>query len=123
MWERLIEALEVLVIGMGAIFASLTFFYLLIVVLKKADTIMAKNDQKKAQAKSDADDLIVAEDNIVTTDEITPELIAVISAAAYSIVRKPVRIKTISFLGNKDDTAWSQMGKMDVISSHNVQRH
>ena len=123
MWEKLIEALEVLVIGMGAIFASLIFFYLLIVVLKKADTMMAKSDAKKAQDKSDADSLLITEKSSEASNDITPELIAVISAAAYSIVRKPVRVKTISFLGNKDDSTWSQIGKIDVISSHNVQGH
>ncbi len=120
MWEKLIEALEVLVIGMGGVFTSLIFFYLLIVLLKKIDGMIQAKESKTLEIatnqRKEAEDLS-------RINEIDNELIAVISAAAYSIVRKPVRVKTISFLGNKDDSTWSQIGKIDVISSHNVQGH
>ncbi len=118
MLERLIEALEVLVIGMGVIFASLFFFYLLIVVLKMIDDKLAKN-----AAKIIAKDTSINENEYIDENEITPELIAVLSAAAYSVVRKPIRIKTISFLGEPGDSNWSKIGKMDVIGSHNIQGH
>lgn len=118
MFEKLIEALEVLVIGMGAIFASLFFFYLLILVLKKIDEKLAKSDAQKDLAKENLN-----ANTEQLEDEISPELIAVLSAAAYSVVRKPIRIKTISFLGGQDDSTWSKMGKMDVIGSHNIQSH
>ena len=118
MFEKLIEALEVLVIGMGAIFASLFFFYLLILVLKKIDEKLAKSENKAIAVQNN-----LSPEAELQNDEITPELIAVLSAAAYSVVRKPIRIKTISFLDDKDDSTWAKMGKMDVIGSHNIQGH
>jgi len=52
-----------------------------------------------------------------TTDE---ELLAVISAAAYSIINKPVQITNLSFITEGGNAPWKQLGRMSNLTSHNI---
>lgn len=57
----------------------------------------------------------------ISENEIDSKLIAVLSAAAYAVLRKPIRLKRVSFLSTTSgsDTAWARMGVLSEISSHN----
>lgn len=48
------------------------------------------------------------------------ELVAVLTAAAAVIINKSVVIKNIRFLQSGTDSAWSRMGRLSVMSSHQV---
>lgn len=54
-------------------------------------------------------------------EDIDNKLIAVLSAAAYAVLRKPIRLKRVSFLSGTtgNDTAWTRMGVLSEISAHN----
>jgi len=115
MAEKLSEALIVMAVGMSGVFASLLFFYLLMVVLNYADSkINQYRVSKKLSPKANLD----TNEPIV---QITPELVAVISAAAYEVFKKPLVVKKIKYL-NKTANSWSESGRMIVMGSHNINK-
>lgn len=114
MEERLWEATLALIVGMGGVFASLVFFYLLMLVLNALETRINKlRVNKKLLPKPAASN----EEQI----SISPEIVAVISAAAYEAFRRPVVIKKVKFL-KQTDNSWSETGRMIVMGSHNFKK-
>lgn len=111
MLDRIYEALMVMFVGMGIVFAALTFFYLLILALKTADE---KINKLRASKKLSAESLKGI------TEGINPEIVAVIAAAAFEILQKPVRVKKITFLTQEEDSSWARTGRLNVITSHNI---
>ncbi len=114
MWERLSEALVVMAVGLGAVFSSLLFFYLMMIVLQYIDSKfnLYMVNKKLNPVSEPKDDKEVA---------ITPEIVAVISAAAYEVFKKPIVVKKIKYL-TKTETSWSQTGRMIVMGSHNIEK-
>jgi hypothetical protein len=104
-----------MVVGISAVFSSLFFFYILMVVLKTVDDrINTYRVNKK----------LIPIANLDTNEpqvQITPELVAVISAAAYEVFKKPVVVKKIKYL-NKSANSWSESGRMIVMGSHNINK-
>lgn len=61
--------------------------------------------------------------NAPDEEEVDPETIAVISAAAFHLFRKPVQVRSVKFLSrDKRDSSWAQMGRQNLIESHNYIR-
>lgn len=110
-WE---EALILMFIGMISVFVVLTFFYLLIVITNKTNALINK---KKASRKLNVDAKTPA---VPKTDEINPEIIAVISAAILVTLKSKVKIKSIKFLKEPDDTSWARIGRLSLIESHHI---
>lgn len=48
------------------------------------------------------------------------ELIAIIAAAAESVLCKSVVVRSIKFVHNPNDSAWSRIGKLHIMSSHYI---
>lgn len=108
-WE---EALILLLIGMSGVFAVLTFFYLLILIVNKINYAF---NQRKASKKLNPESI-----SNTNSDEIDPEIIAVISAAVLVALKSQVKIKSIKFLKEPDDTSWARIGRLSLIESHNI---
>lgn len=51
------------------------------------------------------------------TDE---ELIAILAAAAQTVLCKSVVVRSIKFVKNQNDSAWSRIGKLHIMSSHHL---
>lgn len=111
MYDNIYQALLVMTVGIIIVFSALTFFYLLIMLLKYADEKINKYKATKRLSPTSVG---------IETVDVNPEIIAVISAAAYETFHKPIRIKKIRFLHQEEDTSWSRIGRMNVISSHNI---
>lgn len=110
-WE---EALILLLVGMVGVFAVLTFFYLLIVLINKTNSFFNK---RKANKKLNLD---AREPSIPKSDEINPEIVAVIAAAVLVTLKSKVEIKSIKFLSEPDDTSWARIGRLSLIESHHI---
>lgn len=114
MLENLLEALVILIVGIGGVFISLIFFYLLIFLLKTVDEKINKiRVSKKLGLKSTEKQ---------EKDILTPELVAVISASAFIAIQKPIIVKRIHFLDDHGDTPWARIGRLNIIGSHNIRR-
>jgi len=110
-WE---EALILMIVGILVVFSVLTFFYILILLINKINTFLNK---KKADKKLN----IGGKDTITSkSDEIDPEIVAVIAAAVLVTLKSRVEIKTIKFLNEPDDTSWARIGRLSLIESHNI---
>lgn len=55
-----------------------------------------------------------------TLESSAEELVAVLTAATEAIICKQVVIRNIRFLRNSQDSAWSRIGRLDVMASHQV---
>lgn len=53
-------------------------------------------------------------------EELSDELVAVISIAAHEIIKKPVVVKAIHFLDTPADTAWAVHGRFNIMNSHRL---
>lgn len=116
MFEKLIESFGMLLIGMGGVFASLAFFYAMIILMNRGNSWLNKRSASKKLNISQV------ESSGSIQDEIKPEILAVIAAAVYATLQEKVKIKTIKFLTQPDDTSWSRIGRLSLIESHIVKK-
>lgn len=110
-WE---EALILMIIGMTSVFGILTFFYSLIILVNKINSYVNKSIASK---KLNLESKTIAKPK---TEEINPEIIAVISAAILIAIKSKVEIKSIKFLKDPDDTSWARIGRLSLIESHHI---
>jgi methylmalonyl-CoA carboxyltransferase 12S subunit len=54
----------------------------------------------------------------MSESEITPELLIIISAAISAYLGKNVRIRRARFISDQGQSAWSQLGRVSIQSSH-----
>ncbi|MGC8774271.1 MAG: hypothetical protein ACP5R6_03270 [Chlorobaculum sp.] len=50
--------------------------------------------------------------------EITPELLMIMSASIAAYLGKNVRIRRARFISEQGQSSWSQMGRVSIQSSH-----
>ena len=50
--------------------------------------------------------------------EITPELLMIMSASIAAYLGKNVRIRKARFISEQGQSSWSQMGRVSIQSSH-----
>jgi Na+-transporting methylmalonyl-CoA/oxaloacetate decarboxylase gamma subunit len=111
MAEKLIESLLILLIGIVGVFISLSLLAVMIWLIKTVDEkinfLRIVSYSKKAE---------------VQPEEINDELVAVISATAFTTMKKPVVIRKIRFLDNKAGDAWAVTGRVNVMASRPIRK-
>ena len=50
------------------------------------------------------------------------ETAAVIAAAVSNVVTQPHRVRKIQFIQDQGNSAWAQIGRLNVIASHDTRR-
>lgn len=53
-------------------------------------------------------------------DGVTPELVAVLAAAAHAALGKPVVVRRLRVLRPAGQETWSRVGRIDILRSHRV---
>lgn len=114
MLEKIEEALMLLVVGMGVVFVSLFMFNILISIMKFVDEKINKMRVSKK--------LSIKKEDIAPEEKITPEVVAIITAAAMEAFHKPIKIKKIHFLDSHDSSSWANTGRLGVLGSHALKR-
>lgn len=111
MTEKLLEALLVLVVGLVVVFISLGLLagmiWLIKAVDEKINALRIRLYSKKVETEP---------------EEIHDELAAVISAAVFSIMKKPVIIRKIHFLDNRSGDAWAVTGRLNIMASRPIRK-
>lgn len=51
-------------------------------------------------------------------NDIPPEVIAIITAAATTMLKQRIRIKTIRYRTVRPETMWEKQGRMTIMASH-----
>ena len=54
----------------------------------------------------------------MTENEITPELLMIMSAAIAAYLGKNVRIRRARFISEQGPSSWSQLGRVSIQTSH-----
>jgi len=109
-WKNVITALYLILIGMGIVFFSLFLLMQFIILigwierglnrLKRKETVPVPVDLK--------------------TEGVSFEEEAVIAAAVAETLSEKVKIHHIKLVQDDDQEAWSALGRMDLMRSHNL---
>ncbi len=109
MFDKIIESLLLLVVGMSSVIVVLLLFAFIIhagkLIDEKINQIRISRYSRKIDSKPE-------------TEEINDELIAVITAAVMTTYRKNIRVKKIRFLDHTSQHTWAVTGRLNVMASH-----
>lgn len=53
---------------------------------------------------------------------VSPQTLALLTAAAVTAVGGPVRVRRVTFLGEHTVSAWKEVGRATIHASHNIRR-
>lgn len=112
MWKNIELAIYLVFIGMGIVFTSL------FILMEFINVIGWLERWLKRLFSPIKPPIIAAETNIGA--EISPEEIAVIAAAVQAVLEKKVEIHHIRMLTSDSQENWSQVGRWDLLHSHNL---
>lgn len=117
MGEALGIALQLTIVGMAVVFLALTLLVLLLTLFKRLDARLSR--PKEVINQMDLDKVPTMP---VSTEELAPELVAAISAAAAIATTRKIRITRIRYRGERPEPAWSRQGRTAIMGSHQVRR-
>ncbi len=110
--ENFFESLLLLVVGMSGVFASLVFLAGMIWLFRFADETLNRRRIKKYSQQVELHEVV---------DEVNDELVAVITAAVSSTLRKPVIVRRVQFLNQKSSGgSWAVTGRVNIMASHAI---
>ena len=109
MFENLGESVVLLAVGVTGVFVCLLLLALMIWAFRTADEWLNK---KRIQKYSERVESHLAD------EDINDELVAVLSAAASSILKKHIKVRRIHFLGDTEGTSWASTGRLNIMASH-----
>jgi sodium pump decarboxylase gamma subunit len=110
---NLYESLILFAFGMSGVFATLMLLTLVIWSMKVIDERL---NEKRIRSYSEK-----LETHAADGDDLNDEIVAVLAAAAESIMRRAITIKRIRFLAPaSSEDSWSAAGRVNIMSSHSV---
>jgi Na+-transporting methylmalonyl-CoA/oxaloacetate decarboxylase gamma subunit len=116
--EILGSGVQLASIGILVVFLALTLVLLVINSLKYADRFLTrKPTPTQAHRKNQTE----PQGGLVAEDAISPEVIAVISAAVSVALEKKARIVQIR-ARSQGDGAWQRQGRATIMASHTVRK-
>lgn len=87
-------------------FFGLKYYY----KLQAQEAAIKKQKQKEFE--------LIKASEMKSLEESGEELIAILTAACESVLSKGVVVRQIKFLRNANDSAWTRIGRLEVMSSH-----
>jgi len=113
MEQKLIESVLLLVVGLTVVFLALILLAGMIRLLEWTDRRVNSLRIKKYAEKVETHKV---------DEEINDEIVAVLSAAVSTTLRRPVRIRKIRFLTGEPAEAWAVTGRLNIMASHAITR-
>lgn len=107
------EAFLLALVGISVVFAALGLIGLFIFLLGRLF---------RERPEAIAGPVNAAAHSMPVAEGIDARTIAVISAAAYAAVGRPVRVQRITFINHNTVSAWAERGRVSIHASHNVKR-
>lgn len=114
MGEDLMGSLALAVVGMTVVFSGLLLINWFIALLGKL-----------MNAKAAPEEVVLAAAPAQATPtpaESDAKTVAVITAAAFAAVGRPVRVQRITFINHNTISAWAERGRVSIHGSHNIRR-
>ena len=106
--KNLTTGIYLMVIGIGVVFVGLFLLMELINVIGLFERLAARLFKKPAV------------EPVSVQEGMTPEEVAVICAAAAEALAAKVEVQQIRRLQDENQDAWSRMGRLDIMRSHNI---
>lgn len=122
------EALELAVVGMGVVFTVLAVIGGLLVLLGKVfaepvkDAAEAPAPSPRPAGAAPAHTTAPPAHTTAPPGHVDPQTLAVLTAAAYAAVGRPVRIRRVTFINQNTVSAWKEVGRATIQASHNIKR-
>ena len=113
MLENLVESGLLLVVGLVGVFAVLLLMAGMIWALKSSDEWLNRLRIRKYAQKVETKQV---------EEDINDEIVAVLAAAATTVLKKPLRIRKVRFLGTQEGEAWAVTGRLNVMASHQISK-
>lgn len=105
------EAVLLLVVGMSSVFLALALLGAMIRGMKWADEAINAHRIRSYAQKVEAQRV---------DEELNDEIVAVLTAAASAMMKKPVTVRTIRFLSGGPVPAWAVTGRLNIMASHAI---
>ncbi len=109
----LADGVVLMIVGMGVVFASLCVLLLLISALRRV------SERTAAEAQPDGDAPLA---NVDVDEGVTPELVAVLTAAATAAVDRPLRIRKVRIASTAPGAAWLSGGRAALMATRKPKR-
>ena len=121
-YETLTFGLTLAGVGMTVVFVALILITLIVAAFPRIDQLIHRSEAKpeavpEAPAVEEVPLALAASDG----DDISPEIIAVISAAVNEVITKKVVVKRVQYRRQPVASAWQVQGRATVMGS-NVER-
>ncbi len=111
--DNLVQSLLLLVVGMTGVFLSLVLLAGMIWLFRYVDEEINRRRIKTYATKVETKQV---------DDELNDELVAVLTAAVATAMRKAITIRKIQFLGQPAGAAWSVTGRLNIMASHAISK-
>jgi sodium pump decarboxylase gamma subunit len=115
--SALIQGVQIAVVGMGVVFIALTGISIILSYFYLLDQIVDRGKAKKPEVSQKTSEPTPA---LSPAGEISPQLIAVISAAVAVAIEQKVQIKHIRYRRGPADQTWAVQGRATVMGSHAI---
>lgn len=109
MFENFGESFLLLVVGVSGVFLCLLLLAFMIWAFRAADEWLNNRRIQKYSEKVES---------TLADNDLNDELVAVLSAAASSVLKKPIKVRRIHFLGDTESTSWASTGRLNIMASH-----
>ncbi len=109
------EAFKISAIGIFIVFFALVFISIVLSLIGKLFTIKETSIVRKAKSNKESP---INEANIKNNDELTPEIIAVITAAVSVAYGPCTRIHSIGSIHH--ESQYKMQGRMNIMESHKL---
>lgn len=113
-WDTILEGFLVLFVGLGGVLLVLFIFYLIIEGVNKLESYLVERQKKNLEKAK------VANSKIQDEEE---DLIAILTAAASVALSSRIIVKQIRFIKSQPVSPWATLGRINLISSHNIQKN
>ncbi|MDM8528069.1 OadG family protein [Anaerolineales bacterium HSG24] len=110
----LMTGLKITLIGMSVVFFALAVITVILSNFDRLDQMITIAPHVHAPPKREGDSIIISDED---DEVISPEIVAVISAAISVAIDKKVRIKRIRYRHKITDN-WQAQGRTDIMGSH-----
>lgn len=108
------EALRISITGISIVFFALVFISIIITLIGKLFTIEEKTIKKSSTEKTNVEETV----SETADGELSPEIIAVITAAVSLSYGPCIRINSIGILHR--ESQYGMQGRMNIMSSHKL---
>jgi sodium pump decarboxylase gamma subunit len=107
------EALLIMVVGLGGVFASLLMLMLMIAGMRAIDERLNARRIRTYTEK--------VESKQIDSDELNDEIVAAITAAVSTVLKPHVVVRRIRFLSTvPGEETWAVTGRTGIMTSHTV---